>query len=821
VAVNVSLTMERDGDVALLRARLDRVPRGALLLYRWPLGALVRQDGELRGAFDREHRAVALRESADASELTLEVERHGLPGSGLPSRPGLRWWWMRRSHTLPLRARLIVVGDHEEFGEPRVEAPAVIGHAHLDVAWLWTTAQARRKFVRTMANQARYLEDDPEFIFAQSQPQLYAWLAEDEPALFARVRALAESRRIDAGIAAMWVEPDAHALSGESLLRQLAHGRRYAREVLGTEADVCWLPDTFGFPATLPTLLAHVGVPYFYTTKLRWNDRTVFPYTRWWWEGADGARVLAVLGASYEGAPTPNRIAEARAQETFLVVGYGDGGGGPTRGTLAHVHEAALPFTRAAEWFRAAAERDGQRLPAYRGELYLECHRGTYTTNAALKAANAALELELGRAEELAAWCTAMRAARSMLRETRADLTAAWRLVLTNQFHDILAGTAIGAATEEAQEAYVRARSHVDAALSRCATVLPREGHRRVGRGLEITSPVCDGDDWLLDNGHLRARIDGEGTIVALEAGGRNYVKRANVLRAFVDRPRAWEAWNLDADYRRRPVELGPPAIEPAREGIVVRRMLGASQIVQHLALWPGEAWLRVVTRVEWRERRTILRVEHAFAEDDDRALFGAPHGTLVRPVRPTTEEERAKFEVPGQRFCSTAGCAVFAVDRYGWSVAPGDGGGVDVGLSLLRGPTWPDPLVDLGEHTIEYALVPHGGAATGELERAWQAFAEPRRPRLARCDAANVIVAVTKPADDGNGVVVRLRECDGIDGEVAVELAVRPLGAELVDGEERPIAGGALRLDDRTIRVPLRPFGLASVRIRYPIKDI
>ncbi|MDE2571695.1 MAG: alpha-mannosidase [bacterium] len=819
--MKLSFTIEERAEPTILRARLARVPRGALLLYRWYAGALLRQDGAVCGAFDREHRAVALRESEVPSELTLEVEPHGLPASGLPSGPGLRWSWMQRARAIPLHARLLLASEPQRFQELSSHSPAAVGHAHLDVAWLWTNVQARRKFARTMANQVRYVEDDQAFIFAQSQPQLYAWLAEDQPALFQHVRALAEEGRVDASVAAMWVEPDCHAPSGESLLRQLAYGRRYAREQLGTEAEVCWLPDSFGFPSTLPTLLAHAGAAYFYTTKLRWNERTRFPYTRWWWEGPDGARLLAVLGGSYEGAATPRRIAQARDEETPLVVGYGDGGGGPTLGTLAEVREAGLPWTGAASWFARTAQHAGAALPTYRGELYLEYHRGTYTTNAALKGANAMLELQLGHAEELTAWCTAMRVAQSMLRESRADLAAAWRGVLTQQFHDVIAGTSIASVTHDALEAYAAAQRRVDAVLARAAAVLPREGHGRGGRGLEIVPPVAQEDGtWLLDNGHVRARVDGAGAIVALEAGGEGYVKRANVLRAFVDRPRAWEAWNLDAGYRRRPLQLGAATVQGARDGVLVRRTLGASEIEQHIAAWPGEPWVRVVTRVAWRERRTILRVEHTFERDDEQAIFGEPHGTLSRPVRPGSEAERAKFEAPGQRFCSVAGCAVFTVDRYGWSLAPGQDGGVEVGLSLLRGSTWPDPEADAGEHVVEYALVPHGGASLGELERAWQRFAQPRRPPLIHCHAANTIVVAVKPADDGEGVVVRVRECDGVGGEVPLEFSIRPLAVERVDGEERPVPGGALHLDDCTIRLPMRAFGLAAVRAHYPIKD-
>jgi alpha-mannosidase len=236
------------------------------------------------------------------------------------------------------------------------------------------------------------------------------------------------------------------------------------------------------------------------------------------------------------------------------------------------------------------------------------------------------------------------------------------------------------------------------------------------------------------------------------------------------------------------------------------------------IELRAGEPWLRVRVVVDWREEHTILRVQNRIAFRAEHALFGQPHGTLARTLYPATPEDRAKFEVAGQRFASIAnddrGVAVFTTDLYGWN-ALGTDTGADLGLSLLRSPLWPDPTADRGETVLEYAFVPHDAAPVSALEAAWREYALAPRVRLFEPDDDNVLVVATKVADDGDGVIVRVRECDGRAGEVRVRCGGRAREALAVDGCERALGGNAT-IDEERLVFTLPAFGLRAFRVRF-----
>ncbi|HTD32354.1 MAG TPA: hypothetical protein VK665_01740, partial [Candidatus Elarobacter sp.] len=361
----------------LARATL---PEGPLRMrYATRTGALLRVDGAVRGAFDAKHAAIELPPLPGEREITLEVERRSLPTDGLPAGDGLAWRLMlARASQKPALDLDVEVREGARGGEP-IDVP-LVGHAHLDVAWLWTYAETRRKALRTFATALREIGNDDRFVFAQSMPQLYAWVGAGDPRLLERVRAAQQSDGAggwDATVASLWVESDTHLPSGESLLRQFAHGIAWTREHLGVEPSVAWLPDSFGFPSTFPQLAAHAGIPYFATTKLQWNETTRWPYPQFRWIGDDGSSVTAAVIASYEGPVEDKRLKTARERDEILVHGYGDGGGGPTDADLAYVESAQRPWTSVEGWM---ASFEGRALPEYRGELYLETHRGTYTT---------------------------------------------------------------------------------------------------------------------------------------------------------------------------------------------------------------------------------------------------------------------------------------------------------------------------------------------------------------------------------------------------------------------------------------------------------
>ncbi|TSA87599.1 alpha-mannosidase [Deinococcus detaillensis] len=339
------------------------------------------------------------------------------------------------------------------------------GHAHIDLAWLWPLAETRRKIRRTFATVLSLMERYPDFTFNQSSAQIYAYLEQDDPALFERIKARVAEGRWDV-VGGMWVEPDGNLISGESWVRQLLYGQRYFASRFGVQARVCWLPDTFGYAANLPQLLRGAGIPYFFTTKLTWNETNTFPYDLYRWEALDGSQVLAhsfrntgqgyngTLGAHDTLATWKNFRGKRQHQTSLFSFGWGDGGGGPTFEMLERFGRqrdfAGLPqlqMTRVAEFYDGV-EAQASTLPVWVGEQYFELHRGTYTTQARIKQLNRALEHALTDAETAASLAFKL-LGRPYPRETFGPL---WEVLLRNQFHDILPGSGVKAIYDDARQ---------------------------------------------------------------------------------------------------------------------------------------------------------------------------------------------------------------------------------------------------------------------------------------------------------------------------------------------------------------------------------
>jgi alpha-mannosidase len=805
------------GATAVYHAVLPACGHAVALGYRSPAGALLRVDGVARGAFDLQHHEVVLPPSDKERALTLEVELFGLPTSGLPSGPGLWWRWInRRGHKRPRKA--LRVEPHRTKDCARgVNGVPMWGHSHLDVAWLWTFADTRRKATRTFANAIALLEADPTYVFMQSQPQLYDFVRAEDPELFSRVRQFARAGRFDPDVAAMWVEPDCNVPSGESLLRQMVAAHRFCLDNFGIEPSIVWLPDTFGFAGTLPTLLAHAGIAFFATTKLQWNDTTRFKYPQFRWRGPDGSEVVGALIDRMEGGCGPARrfIASRRAEP--LVIGYGDGGGGPTAVQLARARDVGH-WERPREWFERLAKRRDE-LPLHADELYLEYHRGVYTTHHDVKAANAALERRLRDLEELAAWCVAVRARPEALGRVFVTLRETWEIVLRNQFHDVLPGTSIAAVYADVREEYARAAELLDDAERTMGAALPRAARAPIAALPCAAVPM--GNCYAFENDRLRAVVKPNGALaeLALRAGGRSLLTYANELRLYRDRPKRWEAWNVDAEYARS--SRAPIAHEPqaGAEGLEIPIELGRSPATMRVALHAGEPFLRVQLAVDWRERRTLLRHDNRLAVRTDRVFYGAPHGVVERSARADTPLRRARYEVPAQRFALVreadgTGLACLALDTYGWS-ARQDGGGLQLGHSLLRGTTWPDPTADCGEHSFAWAYAPLASATLGEVERAWEQFAGRSGVRLFESQDMGIAITACKPAEDGDGIILRVRECDGQSRAVRLRCGGRMRAVESVDGLERP-HGAAARIEGESIVADIGAFALRSFRVRF-----
>ncbi|NLZ76519.1 MAG: alpha-mannosidase [Spirochaetales bacterium] len=343
---------------------------------------------------------------------------------------------------------------------PSALSTTAVGHAHIDTAWLWPIAETHRKVTRTFASQLRNLERYPSYLFGASTPQHYRWVKEEHPALYSEIKSAVASGRWEP-LGAMWVEPDCSLVSGESLVRQIVEGKRFFRKEFGVDVRNCWIPDVFGYPASLPQILKKADVPYFLTQKISWNAHTRFPHETFLWEGIDGSQVITHFlpertynsGGRADGLIRAERgyLEKDRLDEFLTAVGIGDGGGGPKDEHIERIILAenleGVPkssFGRVDEFFdRLQAARE--LLDVYRGELYLELHRGTLTTQARTKKNNRIFEEAVRVIESL--FATQKHYPREAIRQVIRD-------GLMLQFHDILPGSSIGMVYREADALY-------------------------------------------------------------------------------------------------------------------------------------------------------------------------------------------------------------------------------------------------------------------------------------------------------------------------------------------------------------------------------
>ncbi|HIK30705.1 MAG TPA: alpha-mannosidase [Oscillatoriales cyanobacterium M4454_W2019_049] len=337
----------------------------------------------------------------------------------------------------------------------------LLGHAHLDMAWLWSVSETWKAAERTFTSALSLQTDFPELIFSHSTPALYAWMETHRPDLFSQIQAGVKTGNWEVA-AGMWVEPELNIISGESIVRQVLYGQRYTRDKFGSISPVVWLPDSFGFTWQLPQILQQGGIDYFVTQKLRWNDTTEFPYDCFWWQSPDGTRIFSLMSALIGQDIEPVKMAayavefqrKTGSDRSLWLPGVGDHGGGPTRDMLEVARRwqdspvfPQMEFKTAAAYLRELNQQlGGETLPIWNDDLYLEFHRGCYTAHADQKQANRRSERLLYQAELFSTLATQTSGAAY----PQSEIEAAWKRVLFNQFHDILPGSSIPEVYEDA-----------------------------------------------------------------------------------------------------------------------------------------------------------------------------------------------------------------------------------------------------------------------------------------------------------------------------------------------------------------------------------
>ncbi|HEY3549181.1 MAG TPA: glycoside hydrolase family 38 C-terminal domain-containing protein [Propionicimonas sp.] len=757
------------------------------------------------------------------------------------------------------------------------------GHAHIDSAWLWPTRETIRKCARTFSNVLDLMDDDPDFVFVCSSAQQLAWVKDHYPQLFERIRTrVAEGRFVPVG--GMWVESDTNMPGGEAMVRQFLAGKRFFLEEFGLETQEVWLPDSFGYSGALPQIAVAAGNRWFLTQKISWNDTNTMPHHTFAWEGIDGTRIFthfppvdtynSDLSAAELDRAERQFADKGRADLSLVPFGYGDGGGGPTREMLAAAHRAkdleGLPKVRlgSARDFFEAAEAHDPNPPVWSGEMYLEFHRGVYTSQARTKRGNRRSE-HLLREAELWAATAAVRTGAPYPYET---LEGAWRTVLLQQFHDILPGTSIAWVYREAERNYALLATTLETIIDESLAALAGPGNRSItanaapmvvdgvpalaatavpddGAQGTTDEPAADADartrptvaatadgGFLLDNGILAVSVDPGGLIrsVRHRPTGREVVpagEAAGLLQLHRDLPAKWDAWDVDAAYLRVCDDLSSAdfvGLVATEDGtaVEVRRSFGDSSVVQTISLRPESAAVDLVFDIDWHERQKLLKLAFPAAVHADRFAAETQFGHVFRPTHTNTSWDAARFEVCAHRWVHAGepgfGVGVANDSTYGHDVrrirTPRGDEATVIRLSLLRAPTFPDPEADQGRHRLACSLVVTHDVLD-VVAAGYRLNLPPRRLKgghpvqpLLAVDGPAVLVESVKLAEDRSGdLVVRLYEAAGARCRARLTTHFAWTAVAATDVLERRLPRASR--DSDPLELELRPFELRTLR--------
>lgn len=642
-----------------------------------------------------------------------------------------------------------------------------IGHAHIDLAWLWPLRETKRKVARTFANQIRNLALYDDFYFAESQPQMFEWLKEEYPELFERVKKYVFEGRIELQ-GGMWVESDTNLPAGESWIRQSLYGQKYWKDNFDFKSNMCWLPDVFGFPASLPQVIKKCGMDYFMTIKLSSNDFNRFPYRSFNWVGIDGSKLLAHMEplGDYNAGNSPLAIKKSEdrysekdiCDKALLIYGDGDGGGGPGEGHLEYMmrHKknidglAPCKPSFAVKLFEDIKDM-ADKLPTHSGELYYERHQGCYTSQANAKKWNRRIEELLHTVE----WLGAVAFFKNITYD-REKVEKIWKEVLLYQFHDILPGSSIKRVYDEA---YARYQVLYDELKEIENTLLDKLSN---GYSVSALNPIdfarneyvkVDGEWWdaqlpahcvgkllpadidtqefaysnnIIENAKLRVTFGNNGEIISLidKEENKELVKEYfNKLTVYSDPFRYYNAWDIQwgkdkkTNYMQmKKWEFKLTSSNTYIDGAHLVRensyKYHDSSLVQRVYLTLGGDTVVFDTSVDWHEELKMLRADFVPTVFADTVKCNIQFGNFDRTTSEADMNEDynpnwAQFEVCAHKFVNIDGedygFALLNNCKYGHRAKDGF-----LSLALLRSPIFPDPTCDRGAHSFSYAIYPH-----------------------------------------------------------------------------------------------------------------
>lgn len=773
-----------------------------------------------------------------------------------------------------------------------------IGHTHIDVAWLWTLAQTREKVQRSFSTVLALMKKYPEYKFMSSQAQLYKYLKEECPDLYSQVKEMVKQGRWEVE-GAMWVEADCNLSSGESLVRQILYGKAFFKEEFGIDSKVLWLPDVFGYSAALPQILQKCGVDKFVTSKIGWNETNRMPYDTFNWKGIDGTDVFTYFMTAqdkHRGVPTAtnctynaklnpdqfqggyDRYAQKDInQDIMITFGFGDGGGGPTRKDLEYYNIlkkglTAVPKAKM-EFAGSMLERvknntkNNPKLPVWQGELYLEYHRGTYTSQAKNKRNNRKSEFLFENAETI-----------SLIDEKlnnkeypKKQLHDAWETILLNQFHDIIPGSSIKEVYDVSSKQYAEIQKTgeeiVNGAYNDIMSCVKTDGGIIVfnpnsfeGSGnvevcgksyfadnippkgyAVIKLPEIKGrvkaSEKVIENDYFKIKIDKKGTFSSL-FDKRNHREvltkgtRANVITAYEDFPRDYDNWEISNYYTDKSWEIDEVKSikvinDGARAGVEITKTFLDSTIIQKIWLYDDIDRIDFETYADWKESHLVVKTAFPVDVNADKATYDIQFGNVERPTHMNTSWDAAKFEVCAHKFTDFSeygyGVSILNDCKYGHDIHNGV-----MRLTMLKCGTYPDETADKCEHFFTYSVFPHKGdfKTAGTVKQAYdlnvpmRAFkigkqdgTLPERYSLITCDSDNIIIETVKKAEDGDGVIVRMYECFNQRTAVTLKTGFEFKSVTLCDMLENDKT--EIKTKDNEISLELKPFEIVTVKIK------
>ncbi|KAF1298646.1 alpha-mannosidase [Enterococcus sp. JM4C] len=694
--------------------------------------------------------------------------------------------------------------EREDFQS--IATVLAVGHTHIDIAWLWTVQQAIEKGQRSFSTVLKLMEEYPDYTFIQSQPQMYQFIKEQYPTLYAAIEEKIKEHRWEPE-GAMWVEADCNLTSGESLVRQIVHGKQFIKEEFGRESQVLWLPDVFGYSGALPQILKKTNTPYFMTTKLSWNQFNQIPFDTFYWQGIDGSEVLThfITTVSEGYSPTPyyttynglldpysvrgswDRYQQKNINNEVLVAyGYGDGGGGPTREMLEVASRLknglpGIPKVQSGfpkDYFQRLEKRlENEQVPRWRGELYFEYHRGTYTSIAKNKKNNREVETLLQSLEKIYVHY-------GLADYPKAELDSMWKKTLLNQFHDTLPGSSIKEVYDQTDKEYAETKELGAQLLNKLLL-----GQEEEAQNILVYNPLCKDrnivakvkvapNEQLFLNGERitqQATSTGESLIYLPNVPAmseriltkttdnqvidttRNQVstktavgkyfetefykvtfndsfeiismidkntqreivtpgQTLNRLVAYEDLPLNFDAWDIDIYYKEKswPVNsvISAEFVETGdiRESLKITRKFEDSSVDQLIHFYKNSARVDFETTVDWHQQHVLLKAHFPIDVNTLKATFDIQFGNVERPIHTNTSWDQARFEVCGQKWVDLSegnyGVSVMSDSKYGFNV-----GYKEIGITLIKSATDPNPEADQGIHQFTYSILPHVGS--------------------------------------------------------------------------------------------------------------